>query len=94
MNGWKYTVVGVMEDKGGFFGGSNNHWFIIPFSAFDRQFPQIKASHGDTIHIATVPYRPDQVQTVIEKGRALLRVRRRRPVQQPRTTSPSSRRTR
>jgi putative ABC transport system permease protein len=76
MSGWKYTVVGVMEDKGGFFGGSNNHWFLIPFSAFDRQFPQIKASHGDTIHIATVPYRPDQVQTVIEKGRALLRVRR------------------
>src|SRR5262249_27358125 len=76
MNGWKYTVVGVMEDKGGFFGGSNNHWFIVPFSAFDRQFPQIKSSHGDTIHIATVPYRPDQVPAVIEKGRALLRLRR------------------
>ena len=76
LNGWKYTVVGVMDDKGGFFGGSNNNWFLIPFSAFDRQFPQIKASHGDTIHIATVPYRPDQVNAVIEKGRALLRVRR------------------
>jgi putative ABC transport system permease protein len=76
LNGWKYTVVGVMEDKGGFFGGSNNNWFIVPFTAFDRQFPQIKASHGDTIHIATVPYRPDQVPQVIEKGRALLRARR------------------
>jgi putative ABC transport system permease protein len=76
LNGWKYTVIGVMEDKGGFFGGSNNNWFIVPFTAFDRQFPQIKASHGDTIHIATVPYRPDQVPQVIEKGRALLRSRR------------------
>jgi putative ABC transport system permease protein len=76
LNGWKYVVVGVMEDKGGFFGGSENHWFFIPFSAFDRQFPQIKSSRGDTIHIATVPYKPDQVDAVIEKGRALLRTRR------------------
>ncbi len=60
-------------------GWKYNFWFIIPFSTFDRQFPQIKASGGDTIHIATVPYRPDQVQTVIEKGRALLRVRRHVP---------------
>src|SRR5262245_7106721 len=79
MNGWKYTVVGVMEEKGGFGGGSSNCWFFIPFSAFDRQFPQIKASRGDTIHIATVPYRPDQVPAVIEKGRALLRTRRHVP---------------
>ena len=79
MNGWKYTVVGVMEEKGGFGGGSSNFWFFIPFSAFDRQFPQIKASRGDTIHIATVPYRPDQVQAVTEKGRALLRTRRHVP---------------
>jgi putative ABC transport system permease protein len=79
MNGWKYTVVGVMEEKGGFGGGSSNFWFFIPFSSFDHQFPQIKSSRGDTIHIATVPYRPDQVPTVVEKGRALLRMRRHVP---------------
>ncbi len=79
LSGWKYTVVGVMEDKGGFGGGSNNHWFIVPFSTFDRQFPFIKTSRGDTIHIATVPYSPEQVDTVIEKGRALLRMRRHVP---------------
>jgi putative ABC transport system permease protein len=79
MNGWKYTVVGVMEEKGGFGGGSSNFWFFIPFSSFDHQFPQIKSSRGDTIHIATVPYRPDQVPTVVEKGRALLRTRRHVP---------------
>jgi hypothetical protein len=50
------------------FGGSNNYWFIVPFSTFDRQFPQIKASGGDTIHIATVPYRPDQVPLVDREG--------------------------
>ena len=79
LNGWSYTIVGVMEEKGDFGGGSSNHWFFIPFSAFDRQFPQIKASRGDTIHIATVPYRPDQVEAVTEKGRALLRARRHVP---------------
>jgi putative ABC transport system permease protein len=76
LNGWKYVVVGVLEEKGDFGGGSSNHWFFIPFSAFDRQFPQIKNSRGDTIHIATVPYGPEQVDAVIEKGRALLRTRR------------------
>jgi putative ABC transport system permease protein len=76
LNGWKYTVVGILEAKGDFGGGSSNHWFLIPFSTFDHQFPHIKTSRGDTIHIATVPYHPDQVPTVVEKGRALLRARR------------------
>ncbi len=76
LNGWKYVVIGVLEEKGDFGGGSSNHWFFVPFSAFDRQFPQIKNSRGDTIHIATVPYGPEQVDAVIEKGRALLRARR------------------
>jgi len=79
LNGWKYVVIGVLEEKGDFGGGSSNHWFFIPFSTFDHQFPSIKTSHGDTIHIATVPYRPDQVPTVVEKGRALLRLRRHVP---------------
>jgi putative ABC transport system permease protein len=56
---------------------------LIPFSTFDRRFPQIKSSGGDTIHIATVPYRPDQVPIVLEKGRALLRVRRHVPFDKP-----------
>jgi putative ABC transport system permease protein len=79
LNGWKYTIIGLLEEKGDFGGGSSNHWFLIPFSTFDHQFPQIKVSRGDTIHIATVPYRPDQVPIVVEKGRALLRARRHVP---------------
>jgi putative ABC transport system permease protein len=79
LNGWKYTVIGLLEEKGDFGGGSSNHWFFIPFSTFDHQFPQIKSSRGDTIHIATVPYTPEQVPIVVEKGRALLRARRHVP---------------
>ena len=58
------------------FGGSNDNFLLIPFTAFDRQFPFIKNSHRDTIHIATVPYRPEQVPMILEKGRELLRARR------------------
>jgi putative ABC transport system permease protein len=76
LNGTPYRVIGIFEKKGKMMGHSNDDFALIPFTAFDRQFPFIKASGGDTIHIATVPYRADQVETIIEKGRALLRVRR------------------
>src|SRR5262249_4079272 len=64
-------------------GGSNNNFFLIPFSTFDRQFPFVKNSHGDTIHIATVPYTPEQVPLIIDKGRELLRARRHVRFDQP-----------
>jgi putative ABC transport system permease protein len=56
---------------------------LLTFTAFDHQFPFIKNSGGDTIHIATVPYRPDQVQTIIDKGRSVLRARRHVPFNKP-----------
>jgi len=83
LNGVEYVVVGVFEKKGKMMGRSNDNFVLIPFFAFDRQFPWIKNSHGDTIHIATVPYRPDQVPVIIEKGRALLRARRHVPFNKP-----------
>jgi putative ABC transport system permease protein len=83
LNAHKYSVIGVLEEKGNFMGGSSNNFVLIPFSTFDRQFPQIKNSGGDTIHIATVPYTPDQVQAITEKGRAVLRARRGVPFNKP-----------
>jgi putative ABC transport system permease protein len=82
-NGTQYMVVGVFDIKGKMFGRSNDNFVAIPFTAFDHQFPWIKNSHGDTIHIATVPYRPDQVDTILEKGRAVLRARRHVPFNKP-----------
>jgi putative ABC transport system permease protein len=82
-NGIQYTVIGVLEKKGAMFGGSNDNFVLIPFTAFDRQFPFIKNSHGDTIHIATVPYKPEQVPIILEKGRELLRTRRHVPFDKP-----------
>ena len=82
-NGEDFVIVGVLEKKGNAFGGSNDNFFLIPFSTFDRKFPQVKNSGGDTIHIATVPYTPEQVPLIIEKGTALLRARRHVPFNKP-----------
>jgi putative ABC transport system permease protein len=83
LNGTQYLVVGVFEKKGKMMGHSNDNFVALTLTAFDRQFPFIKNSHGDTIHIATVPYTPDQVPTIMEKGRAVLRARRHVPFNKP-----------
>ena len=82
-NGEEFVVIGVLEKKGAMFGGSNDNFFLIPFTTFDRKFPQIKNSGGDTIHIATVPYTPEQVPIITEKGVAVLRARRHVPFDKP-----------
>ena len=82
-NGEEFVIIGVLEKKGAMFGGSNDNFFLIPFTTFDRKFPHIKNSGGDTIHIATVPYTPDQVPIITEKGVAVLRARRHVPFDKP-----------
>jgi putative ABC transport system permease protein len=83
LNGTQYVVIGVFEKKGKMMGHSNDNFVALTLTAFDRQFPFIKNSHGDTIHIATVPYTPDQIPTIMEKGRAVLRARRHVPFNKP-----------
>jgi putative ABC transport system permease protein len=80
-----YTVVGLFEKKGKMFGDSQDNLVVIPITTFDRRFPWIKmgGSNGDALRIATVPYTPDQVPIIIEKGTALLRVRRHVPFNKP-----------
>jgi len=76
VGGRLYEVVGLFEKKPNAFGGSNNGHVAIPVSAFDDQFPQVKNGGGDTIHIATVPKRPQDYEALIEEETAILRVRR------------------
>jgi putative ABC transport system permease protein len=76
LDGRAYEVVGIFETKGGFFGGSNDNHVAIPISAFDDQFPEVKNGGGDTIHIATVPRRPEDFDALIEEETAILRARR------------------
>ncbi len=73
-----YTVIGVFEKKGKMFGESQDNLVVIPLTTFDRRFPWIRVggSHGDALRIATIPYTPDQVPVLIDKARAILRMRR------------------
>ena len=76
VNGRVYQVVGLFEHKGSFFGGSADNFVAIPITAFDDQFPEIKNGHGDTIHIATVPRRPEDFNALIDEETSILRARR------------------
>jgi putative ABC transport system permease protein len=76
LQGRRFRVIGVLEPKGNRFFSSQDNFFFIPFSTFDKYFPWIKNGRGDTIHIATVPSRPEWVDRAIEEGTAILRQRR------------------
>jgi putative ABC transport system permease protein len=76
IDGVPYRVIGVFEKKGSAFGGSNDNFLAIPITSFDQQFPEIKNGGGDTIHIATVPKRAEDLQALIEEETAILRARR------------------
>jgi len=76
VNGRAYRVVGLFERKGSALGGSNDNFVAIPISSFDDLLPQVKNNGGDTIHIATVPRRPEDVAALVEEETAILRVRR------------------
>jgi len=80
-----YLIVGVFEKKGKMFGESQDNFVVMPLTTFDRRFPWIKVggSNGDALRIATIPYRPDQVVELIEKARAVLRLRRHVRFDQP-----------
>ncbi len=83
INGISFRVVGLLEKKGSFLGGSADNIVLIPFSTFDEMFPDVKNSRGDTIHIATVPKEPDQMAAMEDQGVAILRARRGLRANQP-----------
>src|SRR5437867_3111831 len=76
LQGRRFRVIGLLEPKGSRFFSSQDNFFFIPFTSFDRYFPLVKNEHGDTLHIATVPKRPEWVPRAIEEGTAVLRQRR------------------
>ncbi len=83
VNGRRFTVMGVFDKKGGAFGGNPDNIVVIPISSFDKHFPEIVNSHGDTIHIATIPRSPELIQQAIEEGTNVLRARRKVPFDKP-----------
>jgi putative ABC transport system permease protein len=76
INGVAFRVIGLLEKRGSFLGGSADNIVLIPFSTFDEMFPDVKNSRGDTIHIATIPKDPNQMQAMMDQGISILRTRR------------------
>ncbi len=83
INGSAFRVVGLLEKRGSFLGGSADNIVLIPFSTFDELFPDVKNSSGDTLHIATVPRDPNQQQAMTDQGISILRTRRGLKANQP-----------
>lgn len=76
IDGRDFQVIGLLVRKGSFLGGSNDNILLIPISTFDEMYPQVRDGGGDTLHIATVPKRPEDVDALIEQETAILRTRR------------------
>ncbi|HYH47327.1 MAG TPA: ABC transporter permease [Thermoanaerobaculia bacterium] len=76
IDGRSFQVVGLLARKGSFLGGSNDNLLVIPISTFDDQYPEIRDSGGDTLHIATVPRRPEDFDDLVEQETAILRTHR------------------
>jgi putative ABC transport system permease protein len=83
LSGHAYAVVGLFEKRGAFMGGSLDNLLVIPMSAFDEQFPQVRDGGRDTLHIATVPARAEDFQALIDEETSILRVRRKLRGNQP-----------
>lgn len=83
VNGRRMRVIGLFEKKGKMLGDSPDNILVIPISTFDRYFPQIKNSHGDTLHIATIPRKPEMIEQAVEEGTNVLRARRKIPFDKP-----------
>jgi putative ABC transport system permease protein len=76
IGGRSFQVIGVLDRKGSFMGGSNDNLMVIPITTFDEQFPQIRDGGGDTLHIATVPRRSEDIDAMTDQETAILRSRR------------------
>jgi putative ABC transport system permease protein len=84
VNGKRFTIIGVLDAKGSSgFGGQPDNIVVIPITTFDIHFPQVKNSHDDTIHIATIPKTPELIDAAIEEGTTILRARRKVPFDKP-----------
>jgi putative ABC transport system permease protein len=81
----QYRVIGVLDKMGKMLNNNNDNFILMPITTFDQRYPWIKngGTDGDALRISAVPYKPEQVPLIIEKGESLLRTRRRVPFNKP-----------
>ena len=81
VNGMRYRVVGVLAKKGAQFGYSPDNKVLLPTGTFARQFGF--RLRRDGVRIWVVPKRNEDLEKVIEKSVAVLRIRRKVPFNKP-----------
>jgi putative ABC transport system permease protein len=81
VEGLRYRVVGVLEKKGAQFGFSPDNKVVLPYGSFERQFSFRVRRDGVNLNI--VPRRTEDLDRVVEKAVAALRVRRKVPFNRP-----------
>jgi putative ABC transport system permease protein len=81
VNGLRYRVAGVLVKKGAQFGYSPDNKIVLPHGTFAKQFGFRVLRNGVNLNI--VPRRTEDLEKVIEKTIATLRVRRKVPFDKP-----------
>ncbi len=81
VDGLRYRVVGVLEKKGAQFGFSPDNKVVLPYGSFERQFSF--RARRDGVNLNIVPHRTEDMDKVIDKSVAALRVRRKVPFDKP-----------
>ena len=77
IDGRKYTVVGVLEDKSSAIGGRFNHYLLIPITRFNYQ-SGMRRANGDerSVNITVRAKTPELLQQAIDETRSIMRMER------------------
>jgi putative ABC transport system permease protein len=81
VNGMRYRVVGILAKKGAQFGYSPDNKVVLPLGTFARQFGF--RLRRDGVRLWVVPRRTEDLEKVIDKCVAVLRMRRKVPFDKP-----------
>jgi putative ABC transport system permease protein len=81
VNGMRYRVVGILAKKGAQFGYSPDNKVVLPNGTFARQFGF--RLRRDGVRLWVVPRRTEDLEKVVDKCVAVLRMRRKVPFDKP-----------
>jgi putative ABC transport system permease protein len=82
INGNTYSIVGLMEPLGNFFGQSRDNSVFIPITTYDKYYPDVPAPES-VFFVIVRPISRASVKSAMDEMRDILRRRRRVPTGAP-----------
>ena len=76
MDGHKFTVVGVFEEKKSAFGGGYDNYFLMPITKFKRTQGKFRFGQLRSVNITVRAKSPELLQDAVEETRAVMRQER------------------